>query len=244
MSSRSALSVLTRRSSGARLASAAPSAARSSPNDARKIRIEPIRIVALRHAPARRRACRPSSAVVSASVSGAGAKRAPLHSASIAATSSPRSRRSMPISTARGLCLAHEPGRRGLAAQRVIDEAGNGGAIAGAGKAMREAPILERIGRRTPPRFDVGKNLDGGGKSGRRRHAARARRAVTYFILRLMAAARWRGRASRAGARACADSCIASRQIADMNALRALCRRARFSACGATDRRRARRDRA
>src|SRR5208283_1266544 len=43
------------------------------------------------------------SAARSASVNGAGAKRAPLHSAAIAATSRPRSRCSIPISSARGL---------------------------------------------------------------------------------------------------------------------------------------------
>ena len=69
----------------------------------REMRIEPIRIVALNAAPAHPRARRHDSAACSASVNGAGAKRAPLHNASIAATSRPRSRCSMPISAARGL---------------------------------------------------------------------------------------------------------------------------------------------
>ncbi len=76
--------------------------------------------------------------------------------------------------------LAHEPGGRRFAAQRVVDQAGNRGAVAGAGKAMRQAPILERIGRRPPPRFDIGKNLDGCGKTA---GSCRDRRS-RYFILR------------------------------------------------------------
>ena len=36
--------------------------------------------------------------------------------------------------------LAHEPGRRGAPAQRVIDQPGDGGAVAGAGEAMASAP--------------------------------------------------------------------------------------------------------
>ena len=102
ISSRSALSVLTRRSSGARLASAAPFAARSSPKRARKIRIEPVRIVArdmrrrvaslsaLKRGPLRLRQRRRRKALAAAQRFDVG-------------NASPRSRRNMPISTARGL---------------------------------------------------------------------------------------------------------------------------------------------
>ena len=60
----------------------------------------------------------------------------------------PRSSRSMPSTTARGGVLAHQEGGRRLSPQRVVDEAGDRGAIARTGEAMREAPVLER---RRPP---------------------------------------------------------------------------------------------
>ena len=59
--------------------------------------------------------------------------------------------------------VAHQERGRGLAAQRVIDDAGDGGAVARAGEAARQAPGLERIGRRPALRLDLGQNLDGGG---------------------------------------------------------------------------------
>ena len=68
--------------------------------------------------------------------------------------------------------LAHDEGRRRLAAQRVVEQPGNGGAVAGTGEAMREPPVLERVGGRPPPRFDVGQHLDGGGDARSRRHRA------------------------------------------------------------------------
>ena len=55
---------------------------------------------------------------------------------------------------------------RRLAAQRVIDQPGNRGAVGRAGKAVRQPPILEHVDSRPAPRVDVGKNLDGGGKAG------------------------------------------------------------------------------
>jgi hypothetical protein len=76
---------------------------------------------------------------------------------------------------ARG-CLAHHEGSRGFAPQGVIDEARDGGAVAGAGEAMREAPVLERIGSRAPPRLDIGKHLDGSRQAGPGRHGAQLRR--------------------------------------------------------------------
>ena len=72
----------------------------------------------------------------------------------------------MPSRTARGRVVAHEEGGRGLAAQRVVDEAGDRGAVARAGEAMRQAPVLERIGGGAAPRLDVGERLDGGGQAG------------------------------------------------------------------------------
>ena len=56
---------------------------------------------------------------------------------------------------------AHEKSRRSLAAERVIDDARDGGAIAGAGETARQAPGLERVGRRPALRLDLGQDLDG-----------------------------------------------------------------------------------
>ena len=67
--------------------------------------------------------------------------------------------------------IAHQPGGRRLAAQRVIDQPRDAGAVAGPGEAMREPPILEGVGRRTPPGFDVGENFEGGGDACGRCHA-------------------------------------------------------------------------
>ena len=67
--------------------------------------------------------------------------------------------------------LAHQPRRRRFAPQRIVHQTGDRGAIRRAGKAMREAPVLERVRRRPPPRFDVGDDLDSRRKARRRRHA-------------------------------------------------------------------------
>ena len=99
-----------------------------------------------RPAPARRRAVREVSASRSASVSGAGAKRPPSHSAAIASTSSSRSSLSMPSRRARGRIILHDPGAGGAPPQHVPDQARDRGAVAGAGKAMRGAPVLQRLG--------------------------------------------------------------------------------------------------
>ena len=70
--------------------------------------------------------------------------------------------------------LAHDPGGRRAAPQRVVHEAGDRRAIAGAGEAAREAPVLERIGGRPPARVDIGEHLDRGGKAGGGRHTREA----------------------------------------------------------------------
>ena len=66
--------------------------------------------------------------------------------------------------------IAHDVRARRAPAQRVVDEAGDRRPVAGAGEAMRKAPVLERIGRRPTPRFDVGQHLDRGGKTRAGRH--------------------------------------------------------------------------
>ena len=66
--------------------------------------------------------------------------------------------------------LAHDVRARGAPAQRVVDQPRDRRPVAGAGEAMREPPILERVARRAPPRLDIGDDLDGGGKAGARCH--------------------------------------------------------------------------
>ena len=65
-----------------------------------------------------------------------------------------------------GACFAHDPGGRAFLAQRVIDEARNRRAVAGAGEAVCEAPVLHRVGRRAATRLDVGQHFDRGGDAG------------------------------------------------------------------------------
>src|SRR5215831_16174898 len=54
---------------------------------------------------------------------------------------------------------------RGLAPQRVVGEAGDRRAVARAGEAMRQPPLLQGIGRGPAPRQNIGEHLDGGGKA-------------------------------------------------------------------------------
>ncbi len=64
---------------------------------------------------------------------------------------------------ARRIC-AHQISAGGLAAQRVVYEAGDGGTVARTGKAVRQPPALEGVGRRTALRFDDAERFDRGGK--------------------------------------------------------------------------------
>ena len=59
---------------------------------------------------------------------------------------------------------------RSAAAQRVIDQIADGGAVAGAGKAMADAPIAQRLGGRALARLEIGQNFDGGGKASGKVH--------------------------------------------------------------------------
>jgi hypothetical protein len=58
--------------------------------------------------------------------------------------------------------FAHEPSRRRFAAKRIVDEPGDSGSIRRSGETVDEAPVLEHICSRPPPRFDVGNHLNGG----------------------------------------------------------------------------------
>ena len=73
-----------------------------------------------------------------------------------------------------GACIAHDPGGRAFPAQRVIDEARNRRAVAGAGEAMRQAPVLHRVGRRAATRLDVREHFDRGGDARGGGHAIKS----------------------------------------------------------------------
>ena len=62
--------------------------------------------------------------------------------------------------------FAHDPGGRAFLAQRVVDEARYRRAIAGAREAVREAPVLHRVGRGPATGFDIRQNFDRGGGAG------------------------------------------------------------------------------
>ena len=112
--------------------------------------------------------------------SGAGAKRSPENRAPRSpSTCQPALKLSMPRTTARGRRLAHDPGRRGFAAQRVVDEAGDRGAVLRAGEAVRQAPVLQGLGGGPAAGLDIGENLDGGGEAGGGCHAG-----ITIFLER------------------------------------------------------------
>src|SRR5262249_7942400 len=66
--------------------------------------------------------------------------------------------------------VLHDEDARGAAAQRVIDEPGNGRAVSGTGEAVGEPPVLERVGGGPSPLRDVGENRDGGRQARRRLH--------------------------------------------------------------------------
>ena len=150
--SRSALSVLTRRSSGARVASAAPSCGALLAEHAGEMRIEPFRIVAgdMRRRAGERRRREPRALRV--------ASAAPARSARRRRAAQWRRRRARArapacrAATARGVSAPITKAARRTPAQRVVDEARDGGAVAGAGEAVRQAPVLERVGRRPVPR--------------------------------------------------------------------------------------------
>ena len=140
------MSRLTRRSTGARSASALPSSAASSPKLASNCGAShsgksPATCAG---APARSAAASRSR---SASVSGAGAWPSPENSAAIASTSSPRNCFSAPRISARGVASPIIQADD-FPPQRVVDEARDRRAVARAGEAMREAPVLHRIRRR------------------------------------------------------------------------------------------------
>src|SRR5262249_5187232 len=67
-------------------------------------------------------------------------------------------------------CVLHQKRGRSLAAERVIDQPGDCGAVARACEAMRQTPVLEGVRPGAMPRLDVGQNLDAGAEPGGRCH--------------------------------------------------------------------------
>ena len=60
----------------------------------------------------------------------------------------------------------HHPAGGGPAAQGVEHQRGDGGAILGAGEAMRQAPVFQAVGGGTAARLEVFEDLDGCGDAG------------------------------------------------------------------------------
>ena len=58
-------------------------------------------------------------------------------------------------------CVAHGIGARSALAQSIEYEIADRGAVAGAGEAVRQTPILQRLGGRALARLDIGEDLDG-----------------------------------------------------------------------------------
>ncbi len=60
-----------------------------------------------------------------------------------------------------GAGVIHQVGGGKLLAQGVVDEIADRRAVARAGKAMRQAPVLQRVGGRPPSRLDILQHFDG-----------------------------------------------------------------------------------
>ena len=73
---------------------------------------------------------------------------------------------------------AHQKSARRTPAQRVVNEAGDGRAVARAGEAMRQTPALERVGRRAALALKISENFDGGGEPRGRRHGRPSRMRI------------------------------------------------------------------
>jgi hypothetical protein len=64
--------------------------------------------------------------------------------------------------------VAHDMDAGRAPAQRIVDQAAIAATVPEPAKAVREPPVLERIGRRPVPRLDVGNDLDAQRRAGRR----------------------------------------------------------------------------
>ncbi len=95
--------------------------------------------------------------------------------------------------------VLHHPGARRAPAQHVPDQACDRRAIAGAGKAMRRAPFLQRVRRGAALGFNVVDHFDRGGQTGSRRHC---KLSVGDAAIRSEAGSSMRNRATSQAARA------------------------------------------
>ena len=169
---RSAFSRLTRMSSGGRSASASPSATQSSPNRRSKrgashsgTSARTCGGAAARSASARR------SALVRRSAARAHGDRRRTSRPARRRRGPSASRRS-PSTSARGVSAPMTQAPDSAPAQRVVDDVADGGAVAGAGEAMRDAPVLQRLGNRPVARLDRVQHLDRRGEPPALSHAA------------------------------------------------------------------------
>ena len=160
---RSAFSVLTRRSSGGRAASAArprrPSPRRRRLEAAARTTRGNRPVQPLAPGRARRSASRASSGAVSGGRRERDRRRAGVQATP--AVSAPFEQQRAECQRARRVAV-EQPARRALRRKRVIDDVADRGAVAGAGETVRQAPILQRLRHRPVAAFDVVEDLDGG----------------------------------------------------------------------------------
>ncbi len=96
----------------------------------------------------------------SAGVKGSGAWGSPAMRVARPSAPRPQRRATVASTSARGVS---SPATQALEARQrsdVVDDVADGGAIAGAGEAVRQAPVLQRLGDRTVAPFDIGEDFD------------------------------------------------------------------------------------
>ena len=144
---------------------------------AREGGLEPVGIVAAHRRPAHRPARARDRPACSASLSGSRACGEPSALAIDGrGRQAQRAAARRPARCARGRVAVHLRGERPPAAQGVVDEVADGGAVAGAGEAVALAPVGERGRRRPVPAQDLLEHLDGGLDVGARPHGLRPAR--------------------------------------------------------------------
>ena len=171
------LRVLVRRSSEGRPAMSWPSAIQLSPK-ARSMEGASHSGISARMWPGVVSGSWPTARARSSSVSGSGAW--------LSAAKAVAERRGVFVPVADGdgedegarAVAAHQGGVGGAAAQGVIDQVADGGAVPCPGEAVVESPGLERLGNRALAGLHIGQDIDGGGQSAGKAHG-RARGRTT-----------------------------------------------------------------
>ena len=176
--SRSPFSVLTRRSTGARSASALPSSAAVGAEARLEVPAPATRENRRARARARRRGRAREPLALGRRSAAAGAWPSPVNSAAIASTSRPRVCLQRADHPPRGVASPISQASKPCGATRRR-RGRDRRAVARAGEAVREAPVLHRVGGRTAAAFDVGENFDGGGDAGGGSHAPSCRKPRT-----------------------------------------------------------------